>query len=259
MNIELLKYFNEYKHYYKSPSQLIRAITENWFKDNMYCPFCNSDKIESFPNNYPVADFYCNICSEEFQLKSKKNQIGRLIVDGEYNKMISAIYSRRTPNFFFLSYTINIDYIKDLLIIPKEFILPNAIQKRKPLSMNAKRAGWTGCNIKLDSISNDGKIFAVKEKKIVQKNSVRDKMISVDYIRRLKNLNCRGWINDILLVISEIQSDTFTLKEVYKYEHMLKKLHPNNNNIRAKIRQQLQILRNNNVIQFVDRGVYRKI
>ncbi len=259
MNIEISKYYNEYKYHYKSSSQLIRVVTENWFKDNMYCPFCNSDEIESFPNNYPVADFYCNECGEEFQLKSKKNHIGKIITDGEYNKMINAIHSHKIPNFFFLSYTLDIEQIKDLLVVPKEFILPNVIQKRKPLSQNARRAGWTGCNIKLDLIPNSGKVYTIREKQMIHKNEVRNKIISIDFIRKLKDLNSRGWINDILLVISQIQSDNFTLKDVYQYVHILKKLHPNNNNIRAKIRQQLQILRDNKIIEFVDRGVYKKL
>lgn len=258
MEIELLKYFNQYKNKYKSQSQLIRVITENWCEDNMYCPFCSSDRIKSFPNNYPVADFYCEECGEEFQLKSKRNGLGKIITDGEYNKMIDAIYLHRTPNFFFLSYTGGIDYIEDLLVIPKEFILPNAIQKRKPLSENARRAGWTGCNIILDSIPDYGKVFAVKEKKIIQEDNVRNNIISIDFMRKLKNINSRGWINDILLIVSEIQSDVFTLQQVYEYENILKRLHPENNNIRAKIRQQLQILRDNNVIEFIHMGVYRK-
>ncbi len=34
-----------------------------------------------------------------------------------------------------------------------------------------------------------------------------------------------------------------TLDEIYSFENLLKLKHPNNNNVRAKIRQQLQILR----------------
>ncbi|MBE6823326.1 MAG: hypothetical protein E7518_09565 [Ruminococcaceae bacterium] len=42
------------------------------------------------------------------------------------------------------------------------------------------------------------------------------------------------------------------------YTH-LSRLHPNNNHIRAKIRQQLQVLRNDGIIEFVDNaGTYKK-
>ncbi len=42
MNIELRKYYERYIESYKSQSQLARVVTENWFIDNMYCPFCTS-------------------------------------------------------------------------------------------------------------------------------------------------------------------------------------------------------------------------
>lgn len=146
-----------------------------------------------------------------------------------------------------------------LILVPKEFILPTCIKQRKPLSKKAKRAGWTGCNILLNAIPDKGKIYAIRQKKVIEKDKVRNNIVSIDFIRKIKNLESRGWLNDILLMVSNIKSEVFTLKDVYRYESVLKKLHPNNNHIRAKIRQQLQILRDNNLIEFVDRGVYKKV
>ncbi len=259
MNICLSQYYNEYKQNYHSPAQLIRVVTENWFRDNMFCPFCYSDRIEVFQNNYPVADFYCDSCGEKYQAKSKKNSFGNTIVDGEYNRMIEAILARRTPNFLFLNYTQSFDSIIDLIIVPKEFILPNAIQKRKPLSPTARRAGWTGCNILLSTIPDQGKIYAVKDKRPIEKDEVRNNVIKVDFFRKVKDLNTRGWISDILSLISYIKSDVFRLEDIYKYADFLKNLHPQNNNIQAKIRQQLQILRDHKIIDFIGRGVYKKL
>ncbi|MDK2917487.1 MAG: hypothetical protein PWQ37_220 [Candidatus Petromonas sp.] len=196
MNIELRKYYERYIESYKSQSQLARVVTENWFIDNMYCPFCTSDNITDFPNNYPVADFYCNSCKEEFQLKSKKNGMGRVITDGEYNKMIDAIYYGKTPNFFFLNYTFDMAYVNNLLIVPKEFILPTCIKKRKPLSKKAKRAGWTGCNILLNAIPDKGKIYAIRQKKVIEKDKVRNNIVSIDFIKKIKNLESRGWLSN---------------------------------------------------------------
>lgn len=51
------------------------------------------------------------------------------MTDGEYNKMIEAIYSQKTPNFFFLNYSSNIEYVINLIFVPKEFIVPSTIQK----------------------------------------------------------------------------------------------------------------------------------
>lgn len=258
MNVYLTKYYNDYKSIYKSPSQLIRNISEHWFNDNMYCPFCLTNSIEAFSNNHAVSDYYCGKCKEEFQLKSKKSKLGKTVTDGEYNKMIEAIYSQKTPNFFFLNYSSNIEYIIDLIFVPKEFIVPSTIQKRNPLSSSAKRYGWTGCNIVIGLIPDKGKIYTIKDTKPVEKSIVRNNIISIGFLRRIKDVDSRGWLNDILFALSEIRSEFFTLEDMYTFVPLLKRLHPNNNNIEAKIRQQLQILRDNDVIEFIGRGLYRK-
>ena len=56
-----------------------------------------------------------------------------------------------------------------------------------------------------------------------------------------------------------IKKQSFTLDEIYKFEQKLKIKYPNNNFIKDKIRQQLQVLRDKGVIDFKSRGVYRKI
>lgn len=64
---------------------------------------------------------------------------------------------------------------------------------------------------------------------------------------------------DVFRCLEDIKTKTFTLQEMYKFEDRLQILHPENQNIRAKIRQQLQYLRDKGLIQFMERGVYRKI
>ena len=57
--------------------------------------------------------------------------------------------------------------------------------------------------------------------------------------------NWTGWTNDLVEVLkfAEIKTgDVFTLARVYESENLLKKMYPNNNHIKAKIRQQLQSL-----------------
>jgi type II restriction enzyme len=49
----------------------------------------------------------------------------------------------------------------------------------------------------------------------------------------------------------------FTLDEVYAFERHLGDLDPGNQNVKPKIRQQLQYLRNRGFIDFVSRGNYR--
>lgn len=255
----LYNYYQKYNTKYKNKSQLIRVISENWFKDNMYCPFCTNEKINIYNNNHPVTDFFCDFCGEKFQLKSKRQKLGNIITDGEYKKMIEAIYSNSIPNFFFMIYDSNFDYINDLILIPKEFILPGIIQKRNPLSYSAKRAGWTGCNIILKDIPDTGKVYVIKNKNVISIQEVRAAVAKINFYRKIKEIEGRSWIVDIINVIAQIRKPVFSLKDVYAFIPYLKNLHPNNNNIEAKIRQQLQILRDNKIIEFLGNGVYKKI
>ena len=73
------------------------------------------------------------------------------------------------------------------------------------------------------------------------------------------NIDSRGWLLDILNCVNGIEKQVFSLDEVYAYEDILSVKHPLNKNIRPKIRQQLQVVRDMGVIEFTQRGVYRKI
>jgi len=68
-----------------------------------------------------------------------------------------------------------------------------------------------------------------------------------------------GWELDVFNCLKSIENDVFSLSDVYAFEDTLGELHPNNFNIKAKIRQQLQYLRNLGLIEFKERGVYRKL
>ena len=50
----------------------------------------------------------------------------------------------------------------------------------------------------------------------------------------------------------------FNLADVYVHKAALAALYPGNNNVRPKIRQQLQVLRDRGWLEFNGRGVYRR-
>ena len=244
---------------YKSKSQISRVLTENWVKKNGYCPNCNEIYLNEFENNKPVADFYCNTCNEQYELKSKIGlKVGKQIVDGAYSTMIERVNSDTNPNFFFLTYN-NKDWkVNNFLIIPKHFFVPDIIYERKPLSKNAKRAGWIGCNINLQKIPQNGRIYLIKNSETVPIHKVRENWNKTTFLKS-KKLNSRGWILDVLICIDRINSNNFSLENIYKFESELKIKYPNNNFIKDKIRQQLQILRDKGIIEFTSRGNYKKI
>lgn len=68
-----------------------------------------------------------------------------------------------------------------------------------------------------------------------------------------------GWELDIFNCLESIKNNVFSLSDVYAFEETLSELHPNNHNIKAKIRQQIQYLRDLGLIEFKERGVYRKL
>lgn len=105
---------------YTNQSQKIRVLTENWVKNEIFCPNCGS-KIVDYENNRPVADFYCSKCKEEYELKSKKDNIGNKIVDGAYKTMIKRLQSADNPNFFFLNYNLQNHEINNFAVIPRHF------------------------------------------------------------------------------------------------------------------------------------------
>lgn len=244
---------------YKSKSQQIRVLTEDWVSRNLFCPICGSPILNNYKANKPVADFFCDKCKSDFELKSKeskKGELGKRIVDGAYETMIHRITSLQNPNFFFLTYNNNI--VNNFILIPNHFFIPDIIEKRNPLSDHAKRAGWVGCNINIENIPESGKIFIIKDNQEIEK----DKVIS-DYKRtkslKTNNLENRGWIIDVLNCIDKIKTDDFNLKQMYAFEACLKVKHPDNNFVKDKIRQQLQYLRDRGFIEFKTRGKYRKV
>ena len=61
-----------------------------------------------------------------------------------------------------------------------------------------------------------------------------------------------SWLAEILKCIQKLGTKKFNLNQVYQYENELSKIFPNNKHIKAKIRQQLQILRKKGLIEFID-------
>lgn len=253
-----LKIDNRTIENYHSGTQIARVLTENWVNQNMYCPRCGNLHIKHFENNRPVADFYCPSCNNEYELKSKNGTLGHKITDGAYDTMIERITSNNNPDFFFMSYSKTVLEVIDFILIPKHFFVPDIVEKRKPLAPTARRAGWTGCNILIDKIPMQGRIAIVSNGKVQDMNDVVYKVNKSNQLET-NDISSRGWLMDILNCVNKISSKTFTLSEIYEFEDILKLKHPRNNNIRPKIRQQLQFLRDKGFIEFLGNGRYVKV
>lgn len=245
------------KETYHSNSQIARILTENWVKDNMYCPRCGEPRINRFENNRPVADFFCSNCHSEYELKSKNGNLGHKITDGAYETMIKRITGNQNPDFFFMSYSKRELKVTDFIFIPKHFFVPDIIEKRMPLSASARRAGWIGCNILIDKIPEQGKIRIISDGKISDRDKVINKMQTSNKLE-IENVQNRGWLFDVLNCVNNICDTLFDLNDMYQFESYLQVKHPQNNNIKPKIRQQLQFLRDRGFIEFLGNGKYKK-
>lgn len=240
-----------------SKSQTIRILSEKWFEENMYCPCCGNIVLVKFNNNKPLADFYCEKCKEQFELKSSGREIKNKIVDGAYETAVNRVNSNTNPDLFVLHYK---GYeVKNLVVVPKYFFTPDIIEKRKPLSETARRAGWIGSNILFGRIPEQGKIQIIKNGEIVSPSIVFNKYQHALNLN-IVNIEKRSWLFDVLNCVNSMPDDLFSLNDIYSFENFLKSRHPNNNNIRDKIRQQLQFLRDNGMVKFIDnQGHYMRI
>ncbi|OGY31400.1 MAG: restriction endonuclease [Candidatus Andersenbacteria bacterium RIFCSPHIGHO2_02_FULL_45_11] len=242
---------------YTSQSQKIRVLTEDWVNKQIYCPNCGKSDLGKYENNKPVADFFCKNCNEDYELKSKKDAIGAKIVDGAYGTMIDRLKSTKNPNFFLLNYSLQNFSVLNFFVIPKHFFVPEIIEKRKPLANTARRAGWVGCNILLSTIPQSGKIFLIKNGIIETKERVAISWNKTLFLREEKDSASKGWLLDIMTCVESFGMNEFSLMEMYSFESILKRKHQDNNHIKEKIRQQLQILRDKHYLEFIDRGQYR--
>ena len=240
---------------YRSPSQRIRVVTEEWVAKNTGCPAC-SQAISKVANNSPGLDFVCRQCDLAFELKSKRGFFGDKLVDGAYESMMSKIRRNAQSNFFLLNY--DGDYlVTDLVLIPKRFIVPEIIECRPPLSPRARRAGWIGCNLKVSLLPAMGRIAYVKDRSVVSPGVVLAQWQKTNFLEDV-SFSSRGWLIAVMSCIERIDRLGFTLEDVYSFVPHLQSLFPRNRHIKAKIRQQLQVLRDRGWLAFRGNGKYER-
>ena len=223
---------------------------------NLYCPNCQSPSLRGLAANTPAVDYSCPDCSAPFQLKARSSAFAGRIVDAAYSTMVRAIREECTPNLFALHYEPEEWRVANLILIP-HFAFPlSAIEKRKPLGPDARRAGWVGCNILLSAIPLDAQNSCNRRRKACCPCGCSRTICSNSLLEALK-AEQRGWTLDVLNVVRSLGKAEFNLSEVYAFESKLARLHPNNRHVQPKIRQQLQVLRDLGLLQFLGGGDYR--
>ncbi|WP_376096788.1 hypothetical protein ACE7GA_05510 [Roseomonas sp. CCTCC AB2023176] len=74
---------------------------------------------------------------------------------------------------------------------------------------------------------------------------------------RAGDLTARTWTIDVLRCVERLARAEFSPTEVYGAVPDLQARHPHNRNVRPKIRQQLQVLRDAGWLTFLGNGRYR--
>ncbi|HXC46839.1 MAG TPA: DpnI domain-containing protein [Candidatus Sulfotelmatobacter sp.] len=243
---------------YKSPTQQVRVSTEPWAAANLYCPNCPSPRLDSLKTNTPASDFICPRCKERFQLKSGKSPFKSRIPDAAYSKMIEAIRKDETPSIFALHYDPVEWRVRNLILIPRFTYSLKDIFKRQPLSSTAQRHDWVGCDILLGAIPHRARIQVISDGVPISPRGVRQEFQRLSPLQRIQT-KVRGWTLDVLLILESFGKPEFTLDEVYAHEAKLRALHLLNRHVRPKIRQQLQVLRDMGLLEFIGRGKYRLV
>ena len=248
---------------YRSNSQKTRAVTEHWAGENLYCLACPSDRVTATRPNTPVRDFICPSCGASYQLKSKDGKHGRVVQNSSYEPKIAAIDAGQAPHYAFLDYSRDNWNVTAIFVVPGHFMTRSVIQRRKPLSPSSRRAGWIGSNILLGEIPPDGKISLISESVPRDPDIVRAEWKRVEFLASDTRAS-GGWGAEVLSCVRALEMETgereFTLQAFYRrFTTSLSRSHPDNRNVEAKIRQQLQVLRDGDVLDFIGRGSYRVI
>ena len=248
--------FSETDTLFESHSQNARVWTEAWVGHQLYCPNCGAARLTRHANNRPVADFFCGECAEDYELKSQKGRFGARVTDGAFRTMCERLAASNNPNLILMNYDVRRLAVTNLLVVPKQFFVREVIEERPPLASTARRAGWIGCNILLGDIPSVGKIFVVRDGALISRASVLEQWRSTLFLRETE-AGTRGWLIEVMKCVELMGRREFELDDVYAFEGRLSELYPGNRNVRPKIRQQLQVLRDQGYLEFVSRGRYR--
>jgi len=249
--------FEESQTPYDSGSQQARVWTEGWVAREMFCINCGSPRLTQLANNSPVADFVCPVCAEQFEVKAKRGQsLGTTVADGAYDSKIARLTSATNPHLLVLNYDREAREVRNACIVPKHFFVPEIIQARPPLKPTARRAGWRGSNILIGKVPEAGRIFVLRNGIAEPRDAVLAKWKSTLFLKRA-SIEARGWLIEVMKSVDAIGRPEFELSDVYAYEARLSSIYPGNNNVRPKIRQQLQVLRDNGYLEFLGGGRYR--
>jgi type II restriction enzyme len=103
-----------------------------------------------------------------------------------------------------------------------------------------------------------GRIHIVQSGILVPRENVLERWRQTLFLRA-QPAETRGWLIEVMKCVDIFGEREFGIDEVYAFEPLLARLYPGNHNVRPKIRQQLQVLRDSGYLELLARGRYRRI
>jgi len=145
---------------WKSNSRIIGRAAEIFSCEKMKCIKCNEANWLECVTNEKSKDQICKNCGKKYQIKCKKitkKSYHTIKKNGEF-KTIGAEYNTTLKSIEYQIDYIIILYEKmtynilDIIHVESKDITKDNIIPRKPLTKNARRAGWQGCNLYFETI-----------------------------------------------------------------------------------------------------------
>jgi len=243
----------------ESPRALARVRTTAWVQRALYCPQCGQLRLEPTREGTPFRDFVCRGCREPFELKASREPHPRRVPGGSLAQYREALDRGTAPNLLLLTYDPDTATVRDLVAVNRLLISPLAVVGRPRPLARASRTPYYLCDLDLSGVPESGKVPYLRSAHERPKRFVLDSWNRFRFLREPGPVDAPDWIRDLLALIARFPHPEFTLGELYDHEAELARLHPKNRHIRAKIRQQLQILVRRRILRRAAPGVYESI
>jgi len=135
--------------------QQLGDFGENFVAKNMNCPSCkrNERSFRLLPTNFKCADLICDFCGYLAQVKS----ISVADISVLPKQILGAAWGpqkdRMQAGIYFPLFIVTKDISGGVAVyyLPKDLQTEEMFIARKPLSVNARRAGWQGFMINLEA------------------------------------------------------------------------------------------------------------
>ena len=121
------------------------------------CPKCKKERtLKALPPNFKCADIVCDFCGYLAQVKSKNVKNIEVLPSNILGAAWGPQKERMDAGIYFPLYIVlKAEKKNAIYYLPVDYQDEEIFVKRKPLSKNAKRAGWQGFYYDLSIIEKD--------------------------------------------------------------------------------------------------------